>query len=241
VRSTDRGATWSAPIRVAAYEPAGAKDPSTRVPIRDGTPIAAIAAGRDGSLCVAWQDARISPDPGRDDVLLARSSDGGLTWSTPVRVNGAPGKTAFAPQVHVAADGTIGVTYFDLRNDTVARDTLLADYWLAHSSDGVTWTEAHVAGPFDLATAPFAGGYFLGDYMGLTSAGDRFLVLYTRTTGDPGNPTDVHVARVATAAPGTIYTAVEAKAVREDAAGRRRVSEALRAALERRAADRGMR
>jgi BNR/Asp-box repeat. len=210
LRSTDRGATWSGPFRISSFGFADGMDPFTRVPIRDGSPIAAMAAGPDGSLNVAWQDARISPDPERNDILLARSLDGGRTWSTPVRVNGAPGKSAFAPQVNVAADGTIGVTYFDLRSETIAAQTLLADYWLAHSRDGVNWTEVHVAGPFDLQTAPFAGGYFLGDYMGLASASGAFLALHVCTTGDPANPTDVILARVPTDAPGLTYPAQEA-------------------------------
>lgn len=233
--SSDRGATWSAPFKVADYRPAGAKDPFTRLPIRDGTPIAGMAVARDGSLYVVWQDARASPDPARDDILLVRSTDGGRTWSSPVRVNSAPGKTAFAPQVHVAADGTLGVTYFDLRSDTIAAESLLADYWLAHSRDGVTWTEVHVAGPFDLLTAPFAGGYFLGDYMGLASAGGDFLALYTRTTGNADNPTDAFLARIATDAPGVTYRADEAKSARaDDAQMRHRAVAVAREAVARR-------
>ena len=212
LRSTDRGTTWSAPIRVASYLPAGAMDPFTRVPIRDGTPIAAMAVAPDGALYVAWQDARMSPDPERDDILLSRSADGGLTWSTPVRVNGVPGKSAFAPQVHVAADGTIGVTYFDLRSDTLAAESLLADYWIARSRDGLTWTESHVAGPFDLLAAPFAGGYFLGDYMGLASVEGDFLALHARASGEPGDPTDIYLARIPATTPGTAYRADSAKA-----------------------------
>ena len=214
LRSTDRGLTWSAPIRVAEYRPAGVLDPFTRLPVRDGTPIAAIAVAPDGALYVAWQDARMSPDPERDDILLSRSVDGGLTWSPPARVNGAPGKSAFAPQVHVAADGTIGLTYFDLRSDTIDADSLLADYWIARSHDGLTWIESHIAGPFDLLDAPFAGGYFLGDYMGLASVGADFLALHARTTGSPGNPTDIYLARIPATAPGTAYPADIAKAGR---------------------------
>ena len=81
---------------------------------------------------------------------------------------------ALIPSVAIRDDGTIGVAYYDFRSNTPDPATLLTDYWLATSSDGVTWSERRVAGPFDYATAPLVGGrYFLGDYMGMTSAGDR--------------------------------------------------------------------
>jgi hypothetical protein len=236
LRSTDRGATWTGPHLVAKYQPAGAKDPTTGTAIRDGTPIGAMAVAPDGALYVVWQDARLSAGTERDDILLARSADGGVTWSTPVRVNRVPGQSAFAPQVHVAPDGTIGVTYFDLRSDNSDAGTLPTDYWLARSHDGVTWTESHLAGPFDLLTAPFAGGYFLGDYMGLASAGGDFLALHSRTTGDLSNRTDIFVARAGIDAPGIVYSATEAKLARDDAGFRARVARALAASLARRRA-----
>ena len=109
---------------------------------------------------------------------------------------------AFTPQVHVRADGVVGATYFDLRSNTAVATTLLTDYWIARSSDGVNFTETRVSPAFDMATAPLVGGaFFLGDYMGLTSTGTTFLPFFTRTTGDAGNATDVIIARVgATAA-----------------------------------------
>mgnify|MGYP001063680991 CR=1 FL=1 len=123
----------------------------------------------------------------RDEIAHSRSTDGGLTWSAPIRVNPALGTQAFTPSVAVRADGTIGVTYYDLRNNTTA-PTILADYWLVQSADGVTWTETHVAGPIDYATAPDARGLFLGDYMGLTSIGTTFVPVYGLT--NPGNLDD---------------------------------------------------
>ena len=130
------------------------------------------------------------------------------------------------------ADGTIGVTYYDLRSDTSDAATLLTDYWLARSVDGVSWTETRVAGPFDLATAPQAGGYFLGDYMGLGSSGTTFLAFYTRTTGTLDNRTDVFIARIpaGTAA----LAAAPADSKRVVAPNAERVSENLRTSISRR-------
>jgi hypothetical protein len=156
----------------------------------------AVAPG--GTLYVVWQDGRFAGN--HDGIALARSADGGLTWSAPVRINAEPAVAAFTPQVHVRADGTIGVSYFDLRSDT-ADATLLVDYWLARSADGVQWSETRIDGPFDLASAPLVdGAVFLGDYMGLAGAGAAFVAFYARTTGDLANRTDIFARRFATTA-----------------------------------------
>jgi hypothetical protein len=208
VRSADRGGTWSAPVTVAPHLGIGARDPETGAPIRDGAIILSAAAGPAGSLHVAWQDSRFSGGV-RDAIAYSRSLDGGLTWTAPVRVNPSAAVTAFTPNVHALADGTVGVAYFDLRDNTPDAATLPTGYFLARSADGVTWTETRLAGPFDLASAPNAGGLFLGDYMGLAGAGSSFLSLHVRTTGDAANRNDVFFAR---AAPGALAT-VMGKAV----------------------------
>ena len=125
-------------------------------------------------------------------MAFSRSLDGGLTWTTAVRVNAIAGVPAFVPAVTIRADGTYGVSYYDFRSNTADPSTLLTDYWLARSTDGITWLESHITGPFDLAIAPSAGGLFLGDYQALTSIGTVFLPFYVQTnTGNPANRTDV--------------------------------------------------
>ncbi|MDH5266028.1 MAG: glycoside hydrolase, partial [Betaproteobacteria bacterium] len=197
MRSADRGQTWSEPVRIAVFLGIGARDPETGAVIRDGAIIPQAAAGPGGMLHVVWQDARFNSGA-RDGIAYSRSTDGGLTWSAPVRVNPNPAVPAFTPTVHVLADGTIGVTYFDLRDNTANRSTLPTGYFLARSTDGgTTWTETRLAGPFDLATAPNANGLFLGDYMGLAGSGTAFLSLFVRTTGSADNRNDVYFVRAA--------------------------------------------
>lgn len=233
LRSGDKGATWSAPFTVSVAQPLGTKDPATARVVRDGSIVPQMAVGPDGTLHVVWQDGRFSGT--HDGIAYARSTDGGRTWSAPLRVNGAPAVAAFTPQVHVRADGLVGVTYYDFRSDTADAATLPTDHWLATSADGVAWTEARVAGPFDLAFAPLAGGaYFLGDYMGLASAGAGFLSLHVRTNADPANRTDVYLTRLDPAAKALRSTVATAPAIERDAAFAARVSENLRSALARR-------
>lgn len=225
IRSSDRGATWSAASIVSSHRPLGARDPTTGQVIRDGSVLAQMAAGADGTLHVVWQDGRFTGQ--RDAIAYARSSDAGLTWTAPVRVNSDPSVAAFTPQVHVADDGTVGVAFYDLRSDTADALTLPTDYWLARSRDGVAWTETRISGPFDLMLAPNAGGLFLGDYMGLASAGGTFLSLHARTTGNVANRTDIFISRIEPSAPAAAYVAGDAKRLEHNADFARRVADNL--------------
>jgi hypothetical protein len=171
----------------------GTRDPQTGVPVRDGSTLGQIAAGRNGALAIVWQDARFTGGA-RDAIALSRSLDGGLTWSQPAAINVNLNAPAFEPSIAIADDGTYGVAYFDLRSDTSSAATLRTDYWLAQSTDGVVWRESRISESFDLATAPFAGGFFVGDYQGIAAVGSSFLPLYVRTVGDANNRTDVFVA-----------------------------------------------
>jgi hypothetical protein len=224
-RSADRGSTWSAPTFIASLLSVGAHDPATGLPVRDAGQLFSVAAGRDGTLALAWQDARFSGGT-IDGIAFMRSTDGGHTWSTPVEVNRVATVQALLPSVAVRDDGTIGVQYDDLRNDTAAAQTLLADAWLVQSPDGVTWRETHLAGPFDLLRAPrvlergsFAAP-FVGDYQGLAVSGDAFLPLFVQTSANAADPTDVLagiVTRPGTTAAAATFKAAPARAEQESA------------------------
>jgi hypothetical protein len=115
-------------------------------------------------------------------------------------VSGAPeGTPAFTPAVDVSDGGTVAVTYYDFRNDTADKSSALTDYWIRTSSDGGdTWAHSERVTPtsFDIEQAPFARGYFVGDYEGLAHAGDTFKLFFVRTHGTDtgGHRSDVFAA-----------------------------------------------
>jgi hypothetical protein len=197
VRSTDRGATWSKPIDISLDRSVATRDPDTGAAVRAGAGLPDVAVdSATGALYVVWSDSRFSGGD-HNDVALSMSTDGGLTWSAPIKVNQTPeGIAAFTPSVEVAADGTVGVTYDDFRNNTPAAGAL-ADVWLAHChatcGDPASWSsEARLtATSFDVEAAPVARGYFLGDYSGLDSVGNQFVALFSTTSGDAANAFEI--------------------------------------------------
>ena len=197
IRSNDRGVSWSTPSTISQFASVGTFDPTTRDRVRDGSIVASIAAGVDGRLHVVWQDARFNNGV-HDSIAYSQSSDGGLSWTTPVAINARTDVAAFTPNVTVRADGTIGVSYYDFRRDTGDRTTLPTVYRLATSKDGLNWRESGIEDSFELRQAPIAGGYFLGDYQALVSNGSAFSALYARTGGAVNNnATEIVFANVA--------------------------------------------
>jgi hypothetical protein len=190
--SPDHGATWSAPIPIAAAEDVGVFDRDANVAVRGGDFIPDIAVDpKAGTLYVAWEDGRFSGGD-HEGIALSVSVDKGQTWSAPRQVNQVPSVPAFEPKVSVSSTGAVGLLYADLRDDKASDGAFTTSFWLAISNDqGAHWTETQVGADFDLRGADFVGLYFLGDYQGLAPAGAGFMTVVAATTGDPGDPTDI--------------------------------------------------
>ena len=201
VRSTDKGVTWSNnEIVVNRLLSDEVTDPDDGHDVRTGDILPDWASDRSntatrGNLYVVWMDTRFN-DPDHNDILLARSTDGGLTWGAPVVVDRTPsGVDAFTPMVDVDASGRVAVSYYDFRNDSPGDAVLSTDVWVTHSHDGgLTFPgESRLtASSFDMRTAPDALGYFVGDYTGLDHVGATFHPTWVgANTGNLVNRTDV--------------------------------------------------
>jgi hypothetical protein len=197
IRSTDHGTTWSSrPITVALDFDVPVVDPDNPGDfVRAGTFLPDIAADPNDAtkVYVVWADGRFSGGA-HPDVVLSRSTDKGLTWSTPIKVNKTPvDVAAFTPSVDVSANGTVAVSYYDFRFNTPDPATLPTDFFIVHSHDyGVSFgSELKLTdASFDMRTAPVAGGFFVGDYEGLASFGTQFLNLWVQSENVAANRTD---------------------------------------------------
>lgn len=197
VMSTDDGATWTKPKVIADMRTVGVTDPNTGEAVRTGDIIPEPAIDpATGQLYVVWQDSRFNGGL-YDEIAMSTSSDGGRTWSAPIRVNTPSGRPAFNPSVRVNSTGSIAITYYDFRNLAAGNTTTLpTDYWLTTSSNGGSsfGGEVHISGPFDMKTAPVASGFFVGDYEGLAAMGSVFVPFFVQAnSGNTRNRTDVFV------------------------------------------------
>jgi hypothetical protein len=233
--SSDNGTTWTPPVLAADMLGVGTVDPNNSNGVRDSVLLFTTAVGPDGVIYVAWQDARFSSGS-YDGIALSHSADHGLTWSTPVQVNGDTSVPAFTPALAVSPSGTIAVTYYDLRNAHYSKTQLLTDAWIVTSSDGIHFTESHLSGPFDLQLAPLTPeGYFLGDYQGLVYSGTQFEPFYAQTDSGTAIAADVYFSSpslMAGAQAMNVFTGQPALGTAAlPTAARMRASQRIRAAL----------
>ncbi len=188
-RSIDGGGTWLPSDRAIRQDvdiPPSPLNGGFRNPPIPSSATDATAGPWSGRIYVVWGDDRFG-DP---DVLLVHSSDGGQTWSAPIRVNDdvvGNGADQFFPWVHVDENGHVHVVFLDRREDP---DNFLIGTVLATSTDG-----GQTFGPnirvSDGIYGPTTFG-FLGDYIGSSTGGGKIVPMWP--DGRNGNPDIFSVA-----------------------------------------------
>ena len=152
-------------------------------------------AAPNGDLYATWAEMREAPDPATDDgddlqadVVFTKSTNGGVTWSTPSVVNQERSNAdQFQPYIAVTPQGEIQVAYFDRRHDTRVASggtvthtgNFYVDEYLSRSADGgATWKDtrlSHDMGSPEHNAPVSSSGLFFGDYQGLV-ADDCFTI-----------------------------------------------------------------
>lgn len=169
VTSPDGGMTWTAPVSIALVAAVDSYFPHESY--RNLTLPAFACDPKTGELYIAWANL-ISGDA---EVLFSSSSDHGHSWSVPLRVNNdaaGNGDEHFQPQMAIAPDGVISISFFDTRVDPQHR---LIDVFLAQSVDnGVSFLPnqritTQSWNPAVDAPVNSSGSQFIGDYQGLAA------------------------------------------------------------------------
>jgi len=175
-KSEDGGQTWAAPQRIYSAANFGIRGnltnkASIRVASFPSMAVDRSGGSYNGYIYISWAQKGVAPAGNDPDIVMIRSSDGGATWSTPVRVNDDPlnnGKDQYYNWVTVdQSSGHVFSVFYDSRN--TANDS--AQVYLARSVNGGLNHENLLVSDARFkpkAIAGLAGGY-QGDYIGIAA------------------------------------------------------------------------
>jgi hypothetical protein len=175
VRSVDGGMTFSAPVGIAPVREVRRRE--LRVP---SLPTATVDAS--GKLIVAWADCGLRPDCSSQDVIFFSSPDG-LVWNELSKI-GSASTDRFVPGIAAdpATPGRLAAVSYvqpvDCGGSAICR---LGVLYTTSRDGGVTWKASQRldARPLNYAwLANTTSGRFVGDYVGATFAGGRFVPIF---------------------------------------------------------------
>lgn len=177
-RSFDGGITWGNDIFVSNM-PGGWDLTIPGIYRCNGLPITACDISNSpyrGNIYVNWTDQRNGIN--NTDVFLARSTDGGSTWSQPIKVNqdNSNRHQFFTWMTIDQSNGNLYFVYYDRRDYSDNK----TDVYIARSSDGGnTFTE------YKVSTSSFSPvmSVFFGDYITIAAHNGRIHPIWTRMDG----------------------------------------------------------
>jgi hypothetical protein len=183
-KSTDGGVTFTNSRIYGALTPSDnfnfgirgyLKPTSIRVASFPSMSVDRSGGANNGTIYIVWPQINVAPAGSDPDVVLIKSTNGGATWSSPVRVNDDPlnnGKEQYYPWCAVDQNtGRLNIVYYDNRN-TNSDST---GVFLGTSIDGGVTFENFEISDANFKPKPInglAGGY-QGDYIGIAAAGNK--------------------------------------------------------------------
>jgi len=186
VKSSDGGQTFSKPLAASSL--------NTVNPVTGGNAVRdnsfpSVVVDRTGTVHITYDAEPVLDGPDRSDVFYVRSTDGGHTFSSPVRLNDdATTTTQLFPSIAAAADGTLAVKWWDRRNDP-AGDNLTDVYMTISTDGGNSFSRNFRVTNHNWVFAPVQAGFaasYHGDYDGITSDGSNFYLSWSDERS--GNP-----------------------------------------------------
>jgi PKD repeat protein len=189
-KSTNGGATYAAGSRIISNIKGirtTAVGKNHRVNSFPAMAVDISGGPNNGNIYIVWTNVGT---PGintgtNKSVYIIRSTNGGTSWSTPVRVNQGPntaGKEAYFPWISCdPVTGVLSVVFYDDRNVTSTQCEVFA----AYSTDaGNNWTDFQVSDvAFTPAAIPGLAGGYMGDYLGITSLNGKVYPCWTDNRG----------------------------------------------------------
>ncbi len=174
--STNGGANWSVQetavdingIKAASLPPWGIK-----VNSYPGIDVDKTSGARNGWIYLVTTEINNSPAGSDPDIVLFRSTNGGVNWSAGIRVNQDPlnnGKIQYFPAIRVDEDGGVNVVYYDNRN--ISTDSVTV--YISRSIDGGnTWSDYLISDHNFKPSSIFGTGANQGDNIGMTSGNGK--------------------------------------------------------------------
>lgn len=175
-RSNDVGETWLAEEILIDPMPGGWNYDISGIYRANGLPVTKcdLSGGANhGTIYVNWSDQRNGVSD--TDIWLSKSTDGGDTWSSPIRVNDdETNRQQFLTWMDIdQTNGNLHFVFYDRRNYSDDQ----TDVYLAYSSDGGTTFKN-----IKISESPFMphGGIFFGDYTNIVAHNNIVRPIWTR-------------------------------------------------------------
>jgi len=184
-RSLNGGATWQIPVRIIDNLK-GIRNSGTgknmRVNSFPSMTCDISSSPYRGHIYVVWCN-KGTPGLNNSDgsqVWMIKSTNQGVTWSTPTKINSDPisSKQHYFPWITADPEtGVLSVIWYDDRNVSSTQ----AEVWCANSYDGgTTWEDFRVSDvAFTPAPIPGLASSYMGDYLGISARGGKVYPVWT--------------------------------------------------------------